>query len=652
MADSNSKSRTSLKNRFEAGDIPEERHFRELIHSCFNQIDDGIKKEAGSPLKIQAPINQNGTIKEVLQFYDVFDGAEADWRIGLAFPSGNISKEGLSISESEQIDGIKFFIQKGGNIGIGTTNPGANLDVNGTIKATTFKGFMQPDNGDSGEAGILFPSISGNNPGANIRYFSRGNSGDGRNLKINVSESQNNHIILMASGNVGIKTNTPTAELDVNGNIALSEDIRMSALKKLHFLNNDNDDNNHLKIQLRTNFGMGVNISELFYKADEAYSWKDKDNEERMRLTNDASGKLEVKGTGVSSFAGDLQIKGTGVSSFAGNLNIGKKIIVDESIATKSDIELPEAKQLKFTGNGISNGLKIQLRTNFGIGIESGVQFYKADGQHSWRDKDNTERMVLDTKSTGGLTLKGTGSSTFAGTLNIKGTGSSTFANNLKVGKKLEIGGNLKLVGNMELTGRKQILFSNSDDNDEHFKIQLRERFGIGIQNEVLFYTANGNHSWRDKDNTERMVLDTTLNGGLTVRGRGQSSFAGNLTVSGKGTSSFGGDLSVGKQLKVTGKVTASSFESTGVVKGSKLKSGNAEISNNSLTIGRTTINEAALKVLKKLIAGTLEVKIVSKDGNVLESRKGRVDDGDAMRTLQFNTHSGNIIQKMKIVLW
>ena len=100
------------------------------------------------------------------------------------------------------------------------------------------------------------------------------------------------------------------------------------------------------------------------------------------------------------------------------------------------------------------------------------------------------------------------------------------------------INGNLSLKGsltieqaNINLDGKQQIVFTNNDTSN-NLKLQLWNGYGLGINHSTLFYTANGNHSWRDSQSTERMLLTTQANGGLTVKGTGTSSFAGSLNVS------------------------------------------------------------------------------------------------------------------------
>jgi hypothetical protein len=138
-----------------------------------------------------------------------------------------------------------------GNVGIGTPPTlTEKLTVNGNLKATSFLGngetldgivkkagdtmtgpltiqniltvsggAITPAAGNSENAGIMFPKdpAGGSGDAAWIRYYPR--TGEATTLEIGTSNNSDDHIALMASGNVGIGTNNPQAKLEVNGAI-------------------------------------------------------------------------------------------------------------------------------------------------------------------------------------------------------------------------------------------------------------------------------------------------------------------------------------------------------------------------------------------------------------------------------------------------
>ncbi len=118
------KNRAILKNYFLKGAIPKESHFHDFIDSTINQNDDGLVKKESEALKIRA----DGPNEEVLGFFKNIDTLKPIWSLGLKAKDGN---EGLNIMEEEGKS--RLFIEKGGNVGVGTTAPRTRLDVDGFV---------------------------------------------------------------------------------------------------------------------------------------------------------------------------------------------------------------------------------------------------------------------------------------------------------------------------------------------------------------------------------------------------------------------------------------------------------------------------------------------------------------------------------------
>jgi len=83
-------------------------------------------------------------------------------------------------------------------------------------------------------------------------------------------------------------------------------------------------------------------------------------------------------------------------------------------------LTLDGGQKIAFSDADVSNNLKVQLWTGYGLGINGGTLFYAANGRHSWRDASGAnERMSLTTAANGGLTVSASGASSFVGNLGV-----------------------------------------------------------------------------------------------------------------------------------------------------------------------------------------------------------------------------------------
>jgi hypothetical protein len=104
-----------------------------------------------------------------------------------------------------------FMIDSGGNVGIGTTGPGANLDISSTSGAITR---IQGTNTNSNSSLQFLEANSA--AGVELYY-----SGTGDELLFRNFSDSANLMTVERSGNLGIGTNAPTDKLDVAGGMKI-----------------------------------------------------------------------------------------------------------------------------------------------------------------------------------------------------------------------------------------------------------------------------------------------------------------------------------------------------------------------------------------------------------------------------------------------
>jgi hypothetical protein len=134
--------RDSLKVYFAKNAVPTAANFEELIAAALNQRDDGIAKQPGEPLSLQAD-GDDTSQKKLLNFYRNFNDAQPAWTLALS-PRGDprnpaTGRNGLGITDGAGAPRL-FIDQATGFVGVGTVTPGARLDVAGSLRVAS------PDN--------------------------------------------------------------------------------------------------------------------------------------------------------------------------------------------------------------------------------------------------------------------------------------------------------------------------------------------------------------------------------------------------------------------------------------------------------------------------------------------------------------------------
>jgi hypothetical protein len=124
-----SKSRQELRSRFVRNAIPTEADFADLIAASLNQADDGVLKLPDQPLGL---VRQKPD-QPVLRFFADPAAEGSAWQLQLG--AGDKPGFGLAAADGK----LALFVDgKTGNVGIGTTKPDFNLDVNGTVRLGGF----------------------------------------------------------------------------------------------------------------------------------------------------------------------------------------------------------------------------------------------------------------------------------------------------------------------------------------------------------------------------------------------------------------------------------------------------------------------------------------------------------------------------------
>lgn len=128
--------RESLKNFFQAGRMPSQSNFEDLIDSSMNKVDDGFSKSEGQGLQL-APENSTGGL---LSLYESTTAIQSQQPPAWTF---TLQKDGSGqalamVNPRNQLTG--FYLQPGGNVGLGTLTPQAKLEVAGDVLSTGRKG--------------------------------------------------------------------------------------------------------------------------------------------------------------------------------------------------------------------------------------------------------------------------------------------------------------------------------------------------------------------------------------------------------------------------------------------------------------------------------------------------------------------------------
>ena len=127
----NKRDRSVLKSYFVEHAMPTEDNFSDLIDGMLNQKEDGVVKQPGSPLSLEAS-GDDSSRKRVLNLYESFADPDPAWILSLkprtVASDPTTGQRGLSIGTASGVSRM-FIDHATGHIGVGTVEPRSPLHV-------------------------------------------------------------------------------------------------------------------------------------------------------------------------------------------------------------------------------------------------------------------------------------------------------------------------------------------------------------------------------------------------------------------------------------------------------------------------------------------------------------------------------------------
>jgi hypothetical protein len=156
MAEQN---RETLRRFFKAGERPTEQHFRDLIDSTLNMVDEGYRKTAEEGVKISTL----GSEKALVSFYTQGDPNKVQWSIAYGEETEKSERKRLVFSprgskDAKEDGNCAITLDPGERVGVRTDRPQCELDVNGVLRSAGRIGGYKP--GHSGQkTGIVTSTV-------------------------------------------------------------------------------------------------------------------------------------------------------------------------------------------------------------------------------------------------------------------------------------------------------------------------------------------------------------------------------------------------------------------------------------------------------------------------------------------------------------
>ncbi len=160
--------RTTLKSFFREGALPTAEHYRDLIDSAVNQVEDGFDKTTTDGLKLSSV----GASRRLMSLYKGLGTREPSWTVEHGQAPGQLhlrqghEAEGFSLDGEDRAKGpAALTLTRDGRTGLGTEDPAWRLDVAGTARMAGRIGVVLPGMTDvlpaDGGWKDITPSITG-----------------------------------------------------------------------------------------------------------------------------------------------------------------------------------------------------------------------------------------------------------------------------------------------------------------------------------------------------------------------------------------------------------------------------------------------------------------------------------------------------------
>ena len=123
--------KNKLKKAFEAGSIPSQADFENLIDSMVHKFDDGfVSEDKGLRL------SPRGEKSKLMSFFETISDFDEKWSIERSYNTNDDFSLNIKNRNNESV----MTLLSNGNIGINNTSPASTLDVNGTITSSSRRG--------------------------------------------------------------------------------------------------------------------------------------------------------------------------------------------------------------------------------------------------------------------------------------------------------------------------------------------------------------------------------------------------------------------------------------------------------------------------------------------------------------------------------